>query len=116
MYYYKRQNGETKLIDYQPSNDLYDVEENIIRLLRKEKNLVCKEACNINTKYTGTYTIYEFGYNFVFITSEYVLNADNSIDNTIPENTIVLPPIKQIRRRRRRKKNEINTDETKPNE
>ena len=100
MYYYKRQNGETQLIDYQPSNDLYDVEEHIMKLLRKEKNKRCQEICDIDTKFVGNYTIYDFGCNFVFLTSEYVLKADSTIDTNISKDTIVRPPEKKKRKRR----------------
>ena len=100
MYYYKRQNGETQLIDYQPSNDLYDVEEHIIQLLRKEKNKRCQEACDIDTKFVGNYTIYDFGCDFVYLASEYVLKADSTIDTNISKDTIVRPPEKKKRKRR----------------
>lgn len=77
MYIYKKCKNKYLLIDTINSKDEFIIEEYLIKLIRQEKHL--KEVYNIQSKYTGLYTIYYIGGDYVLLVSEYVLNEDGTI-------------------------------------
>ena len=107
MFLYKRNQGECKLIDYIDSTDTYEIEEYIIKTIRSMRTRECKSAYDFDVKFSGYYTIYDFGGSFVILTSEYLLNKDSSIKSTDPDLSKILP-IKK--RRNRKKKNQFEAD------
>ena len=79
MYIYKmdKTDKEIKLADFIDSTDEYEIEERIIKVVKNGSKY--RKAYNFETKFTGIYTIYDAGLDYVILTSEYVLNADGSI-------------------------------------
>ena len=77
MYIYKREKNKYHLADYVDSVDEDVVELRIIKLLRKYRE--CRNVFNINSKFTGLYTVYYFNGNFALIASKYQLNEDGTV-------------------------------------
>ena len=104
MFIYKRANGECKLIEYIDSEDEYEIEECIIKTIRAMRTNESKKIYSFDVKFTGIYTVYDFGGSFVILTTNYLLNKDSSIKDTNPDLKKILP-IKK--RRNRKKKNQL---------
>ena len=77
MYIYKREKNKYHLTDYVDSTDEDVIELRIIKLLRKYRE--CRNVFNINSKFTGLYTVYYFNGNFALIASKYQLNEDGTV-------------------------------------
>lgn len=83
MYIYKRTKNKCSLVDCVDSNDDFEIEDCIIKLLRKEKD--SKDVYDIKSKFTGLYTIYYFGSSYAYIVSEYLLNEDGTVKQEVKE-------------------------------
>ena len=77
MYIYKRQKNKCHLIDYVASADEFVIEERLLKIIRKEKDL--QDITSVKSKYNGLYTVYYFGGTFALLTCEYLLNEDGTV-------------------------------------
>ena len=76
MYIYKRQKNKYHLVDFVDSKDEFTIEERIIKIIRKEKDL--QDITKVKSKFTGLFTVYYFGGKFAIITSDCPLNEDGT--------------------------------------
>lgn len=77
MYIYKREKNVYSLVDYIDNTDEFEIEERIIKIIRKDKN--CKNCNKIMVKFTGLYTVYHFNGTYCLIASKYLLNPDGTV-------------------------------------
>ena len=77
MYIYKRQKNKYSLVDFVASTDEYVIEERLLKIIRKEKDL--QDITSVKTKYNGLYTVYYFKGSFALITCDYLLNEHGKI-------------------------------------
>lgn len=77
MYIYKREKNVYSLMDYVGSTDEFEIEERIIKIMRKDKS--CKNFNKILVKFTGLFTVYHFNGPYCLIVSKYLLNPDGTV-------------------------------------
>lgn len=82
MYIYKRQRNKYHLVDFVDSKDEFTIEERLIKLIRKEKDL--QDITQVRSKFTGLFTVYYFGGKYALITSDCLLNEDGTVKTESP--------------------------------
>lgn len=85
MWIYKRSGGKYTMVDCVDSTDSFEIEERIIKLLKKDKGT--RDINNIKSKFTGLFTVYHFSGSYALIVSEYLLNEDGTIKVNSEVNT-----------------------------
>lgn len=77
MYIYKRQRNKYHLVDFVDSKDEFTIEERLIKLIRKEKDL--QDITQVKSKFTGLFTVYYFGGKYALIVSDCLLNENGTV-------------------------------------
>ena len=80
MWIYKRSGGKYTMLEYVDSNDSFDVEERILKILRKNRET--RGINDIKSKFTGLFTVYYFNGSYALIASDTLLNEDGSVKVT----------------------------------